>query len=508
MASNLPPRERWYNNVQGLGTFGETLEEYGEKFSNFCSKISKITNMNLVSDVISKTKTLIDIFRNIVNADFSGTSNFVDALDDLGDGLKDFSKSIKDVNTSQFSTITNSIRVLIGSLSSIAEANFNGVGNFNSSLTTLGNGIKTFSMNISGIDSNKLYSIISNIRSLLSLLITISGSNFGEVNSFVTAINTLGTASVDKLVKSFTGASGKVISGINAMFNACVNAINSRKTIISNAFIKIVTYALTSIRSKQSAFVQMGTILMKMLASGVSKGSSTAKNAMTSACKSCINSISLYYGSFLSAGFSLVKGFSQGITIGTFMAATAARAMASAAFQAAKDELDINSPSKKFRKMAGCVPEGFAQGIDRLGGMVKKSSVNMAQIALDSTQGAISQISRVVDGNMDISPTIRPVVDMDSISTERLQLFSNIDTMIAQPVDTWSQRILDAQSEINSSNNEVIRAIGNLRDDLKLMYDMVDAKDTNLYMDTKRVASSLAKPMNRELSILAKRGSN
>ena len=508
MASNLPPRERWYNNVQGLGTFGKTLEEYGEKFSNFCSKISKITNMNLVSDVISKTKTLIDILRSIVNTDFSGTSNFVDALDDLGDGLKDFSKSIKDVNTSQFSTITNSIRVLIGSLSSIAEANFNGVGNFNSSLTTLGNGIKTFSMNISGIDSNKLYSIISNIRSLLSLLITISGSNFGEVNSFVTAINTLGTASVDKLVKSFTGASGKVISGINAMFNACVNAINSRKTIISNAFIKIVTYVLTSIRSKQSAFVQMGTILMEMFASGVSKGSSTAKNAMTSACKSCINSISLYYGSFLSAGFSLAKGFSQGITTGTFMAATAARAMASVAFQAAKDELDINSPSKKFRKMAGCVPEGFAQGIDRLGGMVKKSSVNMAQIALDSTQDAISQISRVVDGNMDISPTIRPVVDMDSISTERLQLFSNIDTMIAQPVDTWSQRILDAQSEINSSNNEVIRAIGNLRDDLKLMYDMVDAKDTNLYMDTKRVASSLAKPMNRELSILAKRGSN
>ena len=508
MASNLPPRERWYNNVQGLGTFGETLEEYGEKFSNFCSKISKITNMNLVSDVISKTKTLIDILRSIVNADFSGTSNFVDALDDLGDGLKDFSKSIKDVNTSQFSTITNSIRVLIGSLSSIAEANFNGVGNFNSSLTTLGNGIKTFSMNISGIDSNKLYSIILNIRSLLSLLITISGSNFGEVNSFVTAINTLGTASVDKLVKSFTGASGKVISGINAMFNACVNAINSRKTIVSNAFIKIVTYALTGIRSKQSAFVQMGTILMEMFASGVSKGSSTAKNAMTSVCKSCINSISLYYGSFLSAGFSLAQGFSQGITTGTFMAATAARAMASAAFQAAKDELDINSPSKKFRKMAGCVPEGFAQGIDRLGGMVKKSSINMAQIALDSTQGAISQISRVVDGNMDISPTIRPVVDMDSISTERLQLFSNIDTMIAQPVDTWSQRILDAQSEINSSNNEVIRAIGNLRDDLKLMYDMVDAKDTNLYMDTKRVASSLAKPMNRELSILAKRGSN
>ena len=356
--------------------------------------------------------------------------------------------------------------------------------------------------------SNNLSGAIQNVNQLIEIINKMSLVKDSNVSGFVNAMKELSTVSIDKFTNGFSEGTGKVTLAINNMFNACVRTINSKRIAVTEAFIKIVSESLNRLRSRQSEFRISGETMMKMFATGIRSGASTAKNAMTSACKSCINSISLYYGSFLSAGFSLAQGFSQGITIGTFTAAKAARAMASAAFLAAKDELDINSPSKKFRKMAGCVPEGFAQGIDRLGGMVKKSSVNMAQIALDSTQGAISQISRVVDGNMDISPTIRPVVDMDSISTERLQLFSNIDTMIAQPVDTWSQRILDAQSEINSSNNEVIRAIGNLRDDLKLMYDMVDAKDTNLYMDTKRVASSLAKPMNRELSILAKRGSN
>ena len=356
--------------------------------------------------------------------------------------------------------------------------------------------------------SNNLSGAIQNVNQLIEIINKMSLVKDSNVSGFVNAMKELSTVSIDEFTNGFSGGAGKATLAINNMLNTCVRTINSKRIAVTEAFIKIVSESLNRLRSRQSEFRISGETMMKMFATGIRSGASTAKNAMTSACKSCINSISLYYGSFLSAGFSLAKGFSQGITIGTFMAATAARAMASAAFQAAKDELDINSPSKKFRKMAGCVPEGFAQGIDRLSGMVKKSSVNMAQIALDSTQGAISQISRVVDGNMDISPTIRPVVNMDSISTERLQLFSNIDTMISQPVDTWSQRILDAQSEINSSNNEVIRAIGNLRDDLKLMYDMVDAKDTNLYMDTKRVASSLAKPMNRELSILAKRGSN
>lgn len=66
--------------------------------------------------------------------------------------------------------------------------------------------------------------------------------------------------------------------------------------------------------------------------------------------------------------------------------------------------------------------------------------------------------------------------------------------------------VSNAQANINASNNEVIRAINDLRADLNAFYARDDT-ELALYMDTKKVASTLAKPMNRQLLTLQKRGS-
>ena len=65
--------------------------------------------------------------------------------------------------------------------------------------------------------------------------------------------------------------------------------------------------------------------------------------------------------------------------------------------------------------------------------------------------------------------------------------------------------VANAQSEINASNNEVIKAINGLREDLVTLYNM-DDQEIALYVDSKKLASSIAKPMNRQLNILSKRG--
>ena len=63
------------------------------------------------------------------------------------------------------------------------------------------------------------------------------------------------------------------------------------------------------------------------------------------------------------------------------------------------------------------VPEGFAMGIDKLGGMAERSSVSMARAAISGTQDAISRIVDVINSDMDTQPTIRPVLDLSEISS-------------------------------------------------------------------------------------------
>ena len=204
-------------------------------------------------------------------------------------------------------------------------------------------------------------------------------------------------------------------------------------------------------------------------------------------------------------GQCLVEGFAAGISASSYKAESAARAMASAAYRATKVELQIMSPSRKFKKLASFVPEGFAKGIDSMTWVVKDSAIGMAKVALNSTESALSKIGDIASGDKTITPTIRPVVDMSSVRTSNLEIGANIGAVMNRPIDSLSQLINNAQNEINASNNEVLSAIRGLREDLQTYYSQDDS-EIALYVDSKKLATSLAKPMNRQLNILSKRG--
>ena len=74
-----------------------------------------------------------------------------------------------------------------------------------------------------------------------------------------------------------------------------------------------------------------------------------------------------------------------------------------------------------------------------------------------------------------------------------------------QPINSLSDIISKAQADINASNKEVIDAITGLREDLNSIYSGNDT-EVALYVDSKKLASSLARPMNVQLNMLSKRG--
>lgn len=119
---------------------------------------------------------------------------------------------------------------------------------------------------------------------------------------------------------------------------------------------------LTSGRMPDKA-KQEGTKFIQALSSSVRSGAGTVRAAVTAvmnAAKAAANDLS---GSGYSAGQMFSAGIANGILSGQSSIAAAAAQVANAAVQAAKQNLDINSPSKVGASIGEMFDSGIAKGI-------------------------------------------------------------------------------------------------------------------------------------------------
>ena len=226
----------------------------------------------------------------------------------------------------------------------------------------------------------------------------------------------------------------------------------------------IINLMSKNIISQAIAFSENGKKLMNEFTTGISDQKFATIKAITMMITSMVSSIQNYYDEFHSAGSYLVSGFASGISSNTYKASAKAKAMAKAAYEAAKKELDINSPSKVFRKLAYSVPEGFAQGIDRMSKCVESSSINMAKKAIDSTGNALTRIVDLINGDIETQPTIGPVLDLSDVKSGAgsLSAMFNNGGAIGLRANVNAVSSLMNQNRQNGTNSDVISALDKL----------------------------------------------
>ena len=254
------------------------------------------------------------------------------------------------------------------------------------------------------------------------------------------------------------------------------------------------------------ACIEFGKALSSNTAKGMKKNMvSGLVSSISDAIKACTNkSGDKTHKPFESVGKYSVTGFAKGIKNNLKIVKEAAEKLANEAYKSAMKKLDAHSPSKVFIKVGSYIPQGFAMGIDKFSKKVANSSMSMADAAIDVATNSIRTISDVVNGGLDIEPTITPVIDMDSKQMDPLMLTADISAMVMKPIDTVQSLIGKAQEEINASNNRVIDAINGLREDIQT-FCTTDDKELALYVDSKKMASALVNPMNRQLNVIARR---
>ena len=68
-----------------------------------------------------------------------------------------------------------------------------------------------------------------------------------------------------------------------------------------------------------------------------------------------------------------------------------------------------------------------------------------------------------------------------------------------------TQEMRQYQSDMIASNQTVTNAINSLREDMGGYTDAVKNSETVMYVDSKKLASSIAKPMNQQLGQMSRR---
>lgn len=260
---------------------------------------------------------------------------------------------------------------------------------------------------------------------------------------------------------------------------------------------------LDSAKEKLKKFKDKGKDAMNKLKDGINSKKDTIKNKAKEVASKAVDGLKSKLQKFKDVGKNLIEGLKEGIKGAASKVIDSVKGVAQDAIDGAKALLGIHSPSRVFAEIGRFTDEGFVVGLEKYAGKVENASAAVGQKAVDGISDAISSIGDVAD--MDATPTIKPVLDMGSVDSRSLQLSANLTTLITKPVDSLSNLMAETQNEINASNNRVISAINGLRDDFAAFAN-ADDTEIGFYVDGKKLASSLARPMNRELNVLARRG--
>ena len=419
-------------NLEGLAT---GLKEFNLGLFEDFDVADAIDPLNQLADVLPR-------FSGLAIATDIGTS-----ITSLGDGLK----HVSDLDVTNVETAAAGIKNLGDSVTAISGIDFAGIATQLTSFATSIDSIEISSESFSELGSSMITGFVEAINTGQDQVKT-------AVQSLASSATNALSSAVSQTSSSMTGVGRSLVSGL-------ASGMQSGSGLIRSSINSIMSTTLSSIRSKSSSFQSAGKLLSSAVAAGIRSGSSSVNGAVSSLVSSAGNRLRSQYGAFHSAGSYVASGFAAGIRSQISSAASAAASMASAASAAARANLKIKSPSRVFKEIGSRVPEGFAIGISTLSGSVKSAVRTMGDNAVDGAKLALSQMNTVLDSDIDINPTIRPVLDLTDIKSNAKSINGMLATKVPLSVIGNANRInrmMNARNQ-NGGFDDVVSAIDKLR---------------------------------------------
>lgn len=518
----------FFTGNNDVDTFGEKLVPFGEAMKAYSEAIMGMDSAAITNSATAG-KALVELANTIPNTGglvswFTGDNDlgsFGDSLVQFGSGIKSYSDSISGIDTGIMSSVITQVNRLVEMAKGMAELDTSGMSGFSTALIQLGNnGIDGFinaftdaSGRVTSAATSMLTTFINAANAqkgnLTSTFTTMMQAVLTTLTNYQTQFDTAGSTLMTKFISGIKSQDGNTKTAITNIISGCITAINNKQTQFNtaganlmikliagvkskdyetrNAFVNILSSCLTAIANKYPEFQNAGMQCMIKFIAGVKEKAEEVKTAFTGNLNASVTAIRDYHDQFKQAGTYLVEGFADGISENTYRAEAKARAMARAAAEAAEDELDEHSPSRVGYHIGDFFGLGFVNAIGTYAVKAYNASAEMADSAKTGLGNAIAKVKDMIDNGVDGQPTIRPILDLSDVEEKSHRLNTLFSRSQALTVSTG----IAAARGRNLQNEDTNPNTGNSYNFTQNNYSPKALSRTEIYRQTKNQFSAM-----------------
>ncbi len=403
----------WFAGDNPLGGFGGHIAEFGKGLKEFSDNTKDIDQAR-VTGAANAAAALIGAAEKVPNHGgvaqwFTGEKNvgaFGGELAEFGKGLTQFSKNVEGFDKDAAVPAMEAAKVLVQVANDAPNTDgfmgwFNGevpISEFGGELAEFGKGMKGFSDNVKGLEPDRVLAATEAAGNIIAMANTVPAGY--DMATFNDALSYLGDSIVSYANKvewvdpdMLNGQIDGVLENLGKIQNADTSKLNGFADALKNA-------AENGIDAFLGAF-------------------GTDRQTLKGAVDKFISKVTYAFGShkreYEDSGENAAKGFAKGLEDGAPYAADAARAMAKAALDAAKSELDIHSPSRELYKVGEYAGEGFVNALTAFKTRSFNAGAAMGGSAAEGLTRSVSGIADILGGDIDFQPRIRPVLDLSDV---------------------------------------------------------------------------------------------
>ena len=519
MASTIPNSGGvvgFFAGENDMDAFGEQLVPFGEAMKEFSIAVTGL-NADVVVNSVTAGKALMELANTVPNsgglvAFFTGENDldmFGEKLVPFGEAMKQYSIAVTGLDANVVVNSANAAKALVELSNNLPNSGGivswftgdNDIASFGEKLVSFGQSFAAYYASVSTVDVAKLSGVVAQFRNLVDLANGITSVDTSGMSRFAQDLTNLGNSGIEGFINAFNNASSRVSAAATSMLTTFINAANAQKSAVvstfttmvnsvissltsqqyqfttigstmmtnfitgirgkdilaRNTFLTLINGCLTTLRNKFYEFNTVGQAVMTNLIAGIRSKDQTARDTFVQIVSGCLTAIRNKYTDFYNAGKYLVEGFADGITANTYLAEARARAMAAAAARAAERELDEHSPSKVGYRIGDFFGLAFVNAISDYADKSYKAGTNMAAAAKNGLSNAISKIREFVDGEMEVQPTIRPVLDLSEVRSGAGRLTAILSRSQAMKISSSMNR--ETTGEIQ--NGDGTPSVGN-----------------------------------------------
>lgn len=208
-------------------------------------------------------------------------------------------------------------------------------------------------------------------------------------------------------------------------------------------------------------------------------------------------------GKFGAAGRFCADGYALGISQNAYKAINAAKQMAIDAIAAVKAVNVQGSPAKEYIKMSDFAVQGYAIGFEKYSYLAEDSAADMGRNTMKSLSAAVSESMVYFSDDLDMSPTITPVVDLTDVKNGVGQISTLFDNGPSLGVTASIRDISRNGSNRQNDNSDVVDAVNRLNKKLDnagstTNYTTIDGLNYNDGTDVADAVGALVGAIRRE----------